>query len=111
MTAFRTVLLVAAFALLPARATDMTDPCLDISGGGSVARQFDGLATGPDGATCNKKACRASAGGATFDCDTCAYYCAKDRPKWGGTKVKGKCTRTHPNRGDGSLMTEVTQRS
>jgi len=97
MTACRTALLVAAFALLPACATDMTGPTLDISGTGSVARQFDCLETGPDGVTCNKKECRASAGGATFYCDTYAYYCVKAGHKWEGTKVKGVCTRTHPN--------------
>jgi len=97
MTAFRTTLLVAAFALLAACATEMTGPGLDISAGGSVARQFDCLATGPDGATCNKKTCRASAGGATFDGDTRAYSCVKAGHTWEGPKVKGKCTRTHPN--------------
>ncbi|MFO1284471.1 MAG: hypothetical protein U1F51_18780 [Burkholderiales bacterium] len=96
MNAIRTAVLMAALALLPACATDMTGPTLDISGTDAIARQFDCVETAPDGRTCNKKECRASLGGATFYCDTYAYYCVKAGHKWEGTKVKGTCTRTHP---------------
>lgn len=97
MRALRSALLVVATTLLSACATGFTDHSLDVSGNGSVARQFDCVETAPDGKTCNKKECRASVGGATFYCDTYAYYCVKAGHKWEGTKVKGWCTRTHPN--------------
>ncbi|CAG1006687.1 hypothetical protein BURK1_03321 [Burkholderiales bacterium] len=97
MTAIRSALLVTAFALLPACATDMTGPTLDVSGTDAVARQFDCIETAADGVTCNKKQCKAGPGGFTFYCDTYAYYCVKAGHKWEGTKVIGTCTRTHPN--------------
>ena len=97
MTSFRFALSVAGLAFLSACATDMKGPTLDVSHSDTVARQFDCIVTAADGVTCNKKQCKASTGGATFYCDTYAYYCVKAGHRWEGTKVIGTCTRTHPN--------------
>ena len=94
----RSALLVCACALSACATGTLNDHSLDIAGeGGAVARQFDSIETAAHGNTSNKKECRASKGGFTFYCDTYAYYCVKAGHKWDGTKVKGTCTRTHPN--------------
>lgn len=97
MPAVRTALLVAGLALLPACTTDITGDALDPTGPGVVFRQLECVETAADGLTCNKKQCKAGEGGPTFYCDTYAYYCVKAGHKWEGTKVKGTCTRTHPD--------------
>ncbi len=97
MTTIRTGFLVAALALLPACATDLDVKTLDPPEPRSVSRQLECTETAADGVTCNKKQCKASPDGPAVYCDTYAYYCVKAGHKWEGTKIKGTCTRTHPD--------------
>lgn len=98
MTAIRTVWFLAALALLTGCASDITgDAITGPTGPGVVFRQLDCIETAADGVTCNKKQCKASPDGPVVYCDTYAYYCVKAGHKWEGTKIKGTCTRTHPD--------------
>lgn len=97
MTAVRNGILVAALALLPACASNLDVRTLDLPEPHPVFRQLECIETAADGVTCNKKQCKASPDGPVIYCDTYAYYCVKAGHKWEGTKIKGTCTRTHPD--------------